>query len=123
MTEFCFYKEHITHLMNYDSFHIWKDYFKGPVFYSHDTSQSCGVLIDYFGNLNLLINKQIGYQNGCILILDVNIDKITYVLVGIYNGNTEVEQVLVLSELRETMKNTFLGRMSYIFRRLSQFIF
>ena len=109
--------------MIHSTFYIWKDYFKGPVFYSHGTSQSCGVLIDYFGNLNLLINKQIGYQNGCILILDVNIDKITYVLVGIFNGNTEVEQVLVLSELRETMKNTFLGRMSYIFRRLSQFIF
>ena len=109
--------------MIHSTFHIWKDYFKGPVFYSHGTSQSCGVLIDYFGNLNLLINKQVGDQNGCILILDVNIEKITYVLVGIYNGNTEAEQVLVLSELRETMKNTFFGRMSYIFRRLSQFIF
>ena len=38
-----------------------------------------------------MINKQVGDQNGCILILDVNIDKITYVL-GIYNGNTEVKQ-------------------------------
>ena len=24
---------------------IWKNYFNGPVFYSHGTSQSCGVLL------------------------------------------------------------------------------
>ena len=39
-----------------------------------------------------------------ILILDVNIDEIRYVLVNVYNANTEVEQIQVLIELSELMK-------------------
>ena len=84
---------------------IWKIDFNGPVFYSHGTSQSCGVLIAYFGNLNFSVNKQIGDKNRRILILDVNIDEIKYVLVNIYNANTEAEQVQALSKRSELMKN------------------
>ena len=61
--------------------------------------------IAYFGNLNFSVNKQVGDKNGRILILDVNTDEIRYILVNIYNANTEVEQVQVLSELNELMKN------------------
>ena len=75
---------------------IWKNDFNVPVFYSHSTSQSCGVLIASFGNLNFSANKHVGDKSGQILILDVNIDEIRYVLVNIYNGNLEVEQVQVL---------------------------
>ena len=39
-----------------------------------------------------------------ILILDVNIYEIRYVLVNIYNANTKVEQIQVLSELSELIK-------------------
>ena len=84
---------------------IWKNDFNGPVFYSYGTSQSCGVFIAYFGNLNFSVNKQVGDKNGRILILDVNIDEIRYVLVNIYNANTEAEQVQVLSKLSELMRN------------------
>ena len=84
---------------------IWKNDFNVPVFDSHGTSQSCGVLIAYFGNLNFSVNKQVGDKNGRILILDLNIDEIRYVLVNIYNANTEAEQVQVSSELNELMKN------------------
>ena len=82
-----------------------KNDFSGPVFYLHGTSQSCGVLSAYFGNLSFSVNKQVGDKNGLILILDVNIYEIRYVLVNIYNANTEVEQLQVLSELSELMKN------------------
>ena len=58
---------------------IWKNNFNGPVFYSHGTSQSCSVFIAYFGNLSFSVNKQVGDKNGCILILDINIDEITYI--------------------------------------------
>ena len=84
---------------------IWKNDFNGPVFYSHGTSQSCGNFIAYFGNLNFSVNKQAEDKNGRTLILDVNIDEIRYVLVIIYYVNTKVEQVQVLSELSELMKN------------------
>ena len=39
---------------------IYKNYFSGPVFNSHGTSQSRGVLNAYFGNLNFSVNKQVG---------------------------------------------------------------
>ena len=55
---------------------IWKNDFNGPVFYSNDTSQSCGDLIAYFRNLNFSVNKQVGDKNGRILILDVNLMKL-----------------------------------------------
>ena len=66
------------HSAFYDD-NIWKNDFNIP-FYSYGTSQSCGVLIAYFGNLNFSVNKQVG-DNGRVLIIDVNIDKIRYVLV------------------------------------------
>ena len=94
---------------------IWKNDFNVPVFYSHGTSQSCGVLIAYFGNLNFSVNKQVGDKNGRIPILHVNIDEIRYVLVNIYNANSKVEQVHVLSELRELMKNKFFESKPYSF--------
>ena len=84
---------------------VWKNDFNVPVFDSHSTSQSCGVLIAFFGNLNFSVNKQVGDKNGRILIIDVNIDEIRYLLVNIYDVNTEVEPVQVLSERSELMKN------------------
>ena len=86
---------------------IWKNDVNIPAFYSHGTSQSCGVLIAFFGNLNFSVNKQVGDKNGRILFLDVNIDEIRYVLVNICNANTDIEQVQVLSELSELIKNKF----------------
>ena len=68
----------------------------------------------YFGNLNFSVNKQVGDKNGRILIIDVNIDKIRYVLVNIYDVNTEVEQVEVLSERSELMKNIHFSEESRI---------
>ena len=36
---------------------IWKNDFNAPFFYSHGTSQFCGVLNAYFGNVNFSVNK------------------------------------------------------------------
>ena len=51
------------------------------------------------------MNKQVGDKNERIIIPDVNIDEIRYVLVNIYNANTEVQQLQILSELNELMRN------------------
>ena len=103
-----------THSLFNDE-NIWKNDFNVPVLRSHSTSQSCSVFIVYFGNLNFPVNKQVGHQNGRILILEVNTDEILYVLVNIYNANTKVEQVKVLSELSDFMKNKFFERKPYSF--------
>ena len=102
MTKFCFYKKHIPHLMMKIFGRMTSMYLSLTHILPLNPVVS---LLLFFGNLNLSVNKQVGDKNGRILILDVNIDEIRYVLVHIYNANTEVEQVQVLSELSELMKN------------------
>ena len=60
------------------------------------------------------MNKQVGDRNERIIILDINIDEIRYVLVNIYNANTEVQEVQILSE-RTHKKHKFFGIKSYSF--------
>ena len=82
----------------------WKDEFSGPVFCSHSTSNSCSVLITLFGKNKICVNSQITDKHGQILILDVTIDGSEYILVNIYNANTESEQLKILNDLSELMK-------------------
>ena len=82
----------------------WKDKFNGPVFYSHVSSNSCGVLNTFFGKNKICVNSQTTDKHGRILILDVTIDGSEYILVNIYNANIESEQLKVLNDLSELMK-------------------
>ena len=82
----------------------WKGEFSGPIFYSHGISKSCGVLITFFGKNKIRVNSQITDKHGRMLILDVMIDGSDYILVNIYNGNTEFEHLKVLNDLSELMK-------------------
>ena len=82
----------------------WKDKFNGPVFYSHGSSNSCGVLNTFFGKNKICVNSQTTDKHGRILILDVTIDGSEYILVNIYNANIESEQLKVLNDLSELMK-------------------
>ena len=53
----------------------WKDEFSAPAFYSNGTSNSCGVLITFFGKNKTCVNSQITDKHGRIVILDVTIDE------------------------------------------------
>ena len=57
------------------------DEFSGPVFYSHGTSTSCGVLTTFFGKNKICVNSQITDKHGRILVLDVTIDEWKYILI------------------------------------------
>ena len=78
--------------------------FSGPAFYLHGTSNSCGVLITFFGKNKICVNSQITDKQRRILILDVAIDGSEYILVNFYNANTESEQLKVINDLSELMK-------------------
>ena len=71
----------------------WKDDFKGEVFYSHGKSNSCGVLICFIGSKRLFIRNKLSDNDGRILILDVDIDDENFILIDLYNPNTEPEQL------------------------------
>ena len=52
----------------------WEDEFKGKLFFSHGKTNSCGVLIGYYGTKKIeVINKKCE-NSGRILLLEMNID-------------------------------------------------
>ena len=80
----------------------WKEDFKGQVFFSHGEINSYGVLIAYFGTEIFFVNKQETDKEDRILILDVSINDSEYILINLYNANTEQidlpNNMFVLSE-------------------------
>ena len=76
-----------------------RDNFGGNTFFSHGKRNSCGVLISYIGTHNFVVNNQKTDNDGRILILDVTINDLNFVLINLYNNNTETEQVYVLNNL------------------------
>ena len=69
----------------------WKEDFHGKVFFSHGKTNSRGVLIAYFGTEKFTVKKQQTDHSGRILILDVSINDSEYILINLYNANTEKE--------------------------------
>ena len=67
----------------------WVDELKGPIFFSHGKTDSCGVATGYIGyeKVDVLDTKSIKMD----VILDVKVDETKFVLVNMYNPNTEIE--------------------------------
>ena len=59
----------------------WSDDFKGQLYFSHGKTNSCGVLTGFYGNINVVIKKQLNDKNGRILILEVTTDNTEYLLI------------------------------------------
>ena len=77
---------------------------KTPFSFSHGKSNSCSVLIAYFGTGTFMVKKQQTDKEGRILILPVSINDSEYILINLYNANTENEQIDVLSSLFELLE-------------------
>ena len=77
------------------------------VFFSHGASNSCGVLIAYLGKKSFVLNEQKTNKAGRMLILDITLDADQYILINLYtrNANTEIEQIKILEELQNLLKN------------------
>ena len=83
----------------------WADELKGPIFFSHGKMNYYGVAIGYIGSNKVdVLDKKID-KNGCILILDVKVDESNFVLVNIYNPNSETEQVATLHDLDKMLQS------------------
>ena len=84
----------------------WKDDFKdfkGEVFYSHGKCNSCGVLTCFIDSRKPFIRDKLSDNDGRILILDVDIDDENFILINLYNPNTEAEQFKTFSKLTEML--------------------
>ena len=73
--------------------------------FSHDSSNSCGVLIAFYGNQDITVKKKLSDKKGWVLVLDTRIDGSDFLLINIYNTNTKKEQVSVLNELTTILSN------------------
>ena len=78
--------------------------------YSHGESDSRGVLIAFREGLIFQIENEIKDKNGRILILQVTIQGSNYILINIYNANTEQQQLTVLNQLDEFLHTIEINR-------------
>ena len=83
----------------------WNDDFNRQIHYSHCTSNSCGVLIAFFGSITYTIRKKASDKHGQILILEVLIDDTEFILINLYKANTENDQRTNFLELKILLEN------------------
>ena len=95
-----------THSTKHDE-NTWKQQFSSKTFFSHGENNSCGVLISYLGDKTLEIKKELRDTNGRILILDAIIDGSKFILINVYNANTENEQGKTLSNLITLLESIY----------------
>ena len=73
--------------------------------YFFHLGNSCGVLFGFYGNINYSVKKKLRDNSGRILVLDVKINGMKYLLINLYNGNTELEQLNTLESLLKILKD------------------
>ena len=69
------------------------------LFFSHGTSNSCGVAIGICGNFEYSVKDQISDKNGRFLIIYLVIGKSDYILINLYNENNQKDQLKLLQDL------------------------
>ena len=73
-------------------------------FFSHGKTNSCGVAIGYYGIKALELIQLKHDDNGRLLVIEVKIENTIFLLINIYNANTETEQLQTLSNLSNILK-------------------
>ena len=63
------------------------------MYYSLDKSNSWGIFIALYSDEKKNVKKRLTDKNGCILIHDIEIDDSEYILISLYNCNTELEKL------------------------------
>ena len=76
---------------------------QGQAFFLSRKTNSCWVLIVYYGTKKTEVtNKKCG-NFGRILLLEINIDDNLFVLINIYNANNEPDHLKTLADLDKTI--------------------
>ena len=92
-------KTHSSH----DTIITWRDGFKGELFFSHGATNSCYIIIGYLSSNKIKVNRIKNDKQGRILIVDADIDDEIYLLINLYNANTETEQIKTIYELDQLL--------------------
>ena len=107
-----------------------KSQWGGEIYFSHGTSNSTGCAIAFSNQFSFNIVSQVKDNNGRVLILKVNINGEIFLLINLYNANSEVDQISVLDllaskleefDLDEKFIPIFGGDMNLIFDTMLDF--
>ena len=79
--------------------------FKVKIYCSHLKTNSYGVLTAIYGNLNICVKNKVNDNDGRVLILEATIDGSDYLLINLYNANTEKEQLTTIKNLNNLLKD------------------
>ena len=83
----------------------WIGNFKDKIYYSHGKTNSCGGINTFYGNLNICVKNKVNDNDGRVLILEATTDGSDYLLINLYNANTEKEQLTTIKNLNNLLKN------------------
>ena len=83
----------------------WCDELNGSLYFSHGKTNSCGVAIEYVGSKSFVLTNQTADKSGRLLLIEVIVDDVKFVLINIYNCNTESQQLLTSIELHKILQN------------------
>ena len=77
----------------------WRDEFNGELFFSHEKTNSCGVAIGFYRYKPTEQVNKTSDKLGRTLLVEATFDDTVFVLINVYNANTESEQLETLSDL------------------------
>ena len=96
----------------------WKNDFNGNVFFSNRKTNSFGVLTAQFAKKKSFnVKKQDTDKEDRILIFDVSANDSVYVLINLYNANTEKEKINVFSNMFALLKKFDINKNKQIIMR------
>ena len=78
---------------------FWKAQWGGQIMFSHGSNDSRAVLIAFREGLHFTVEKEMQDSKGRILMLKSVIQSSKYLLINLYNANTEQQQVNTLKEV------------------------
>ena len=94
-----------THSSAQETTQWCNDFGSKNIFFSHGTTGACGVAIGICLNEKFEIKKNISDLNGRFLILELVIGNNAFILINLYNANTQADQVKTLNELDAALKD------------------
>ena len=67
----------------------WCNELNGSLYFSHGKTNSGGVAIGHVGSKSFVLTNQTVDKNGRLLMTEATVDDVKFVLINIYNCNTE----------------------------------
>ena len=77
----------------------WRDEFNSELFFFHGKTNLCRVAVGFYRSKTIKQINKIPDKSGRILLVEGKINDTVFILINIYNANTESEQLETLSDL------------------------